>query len=45
MIDNEQIKNQLKHRSIRFFKDQEVEEEVLDTIFAVGQRTATSVGM
>ena len=43
---NETIKHQLNHRTIRFFKqDQPVEEETLQTILEVFNRTATSNGM
>lgn len=42
---NETIKHQLKHRSIREFKDQEVSKEDLDTFKEVIQRTATSTGI
>lgn len=42
---NETIKHQLDHRTIRFFKDKPVEEEVVQEVLKVFKRTATSVGM
>ena len=42
---NETIKNQLSHRSIRAFSDKAVPEEIVNTLLAVVNRTATSTGM
>jgi nitroreductase len=42
---NETIKKQLSHRSIREFSDRAVPRDVLDTLLAVINRTATSSGM
>jgi len=42
---NEMIKRQLNHRTIREFKDQEIDSEVFNTLIDVAQRTATSTGM
>lgn len=42
---NETINHQLNHRTIRFFKEQPVDEEVVQEVLNVFQRTATSVGM
>lgn len=42
---NETIQHQLKHRTIRFFKDQPVDADTLSELFAVMNRTATSSGL
>ncbi|MDR1934781.1 MAG: NADPH-dependent oxidoreductase [Candidatus Accumulibacter sp.] len=42
---NETIQKQLSHRSIRAFSDKAVPKEVLDTLLAVANRTATSSGL
>jgi nitroreductase len=42
---NETIRKQLSHRSIRAFSDETVSEEVIDTLLAVANRTATSMIM
>lgn len=42
---NETIKNQLNHKTVRKFKEKEVEKEVIETILDVANRTATSTGM
>ncbi|MBK0347171.1 NADPH-dependent oxidoreductase [Aerococcaceae bacterium zg-ZJ1578] len=42
---NETIKHQLNHRTIRFFKEQAVSNDVLEQLFAVMNRTATSNGL
>jgi nitroreductase len=42
---NETIKKQLSHRSIRAFSDKAVPREMIDSLFAVANRTATSTGM
>lgn len=39
---NETIRKQLSHRSIRAFSEETVSEEVIDTLLAVANRTATS---
>jgi nitroreductase len=41
---NKTIDQQLSHRSIRAFTDQAVPEDVIDTLLAVANRTATSNG-
>ncbi|GHU32167.1 NADPH-dependent oxidoreductase [Betaproteobacteria bacterium] len=41
---NETIKNQLSHRSIRLFSDKAVPGDVVDTLLAVANRTASSSG-
>lgn len=42
---NETIKHQLAHRTIREFKDEEIPEEIFQTLIEVARRTATSTGM
>lgn len=42
---NETIKHQLDHRTIRFFKEQPVEQSLLEQFWAVMNRTATSNGL
>lgn len=42
MIENETIKTQLAHRSIRSFTNEKLSNEHVDTLIAVAQRTATS---
>lgn len=42
---NETIKKQLSHRTIREFKDQNIDENTLNTLFEVANRTASSTGM
>lgn len=42
---NKTIENQLNHRSIRAFKDKKVEDETLNTLFNVANRTSSSVAM
>lgn len=39
---NPMIETQLKHRTIRFYEDKVVPQEVLETLLAVANRTATS---
>ncbi len=45
MIDNDMIKKQLEHRTIREFKDERIPKEILDKLIEVARRTATSTGM
>lgn len=45
MDKNFTYKHQVKHRSIRFFKDQPVEPELLELFYEVVRRTATSTSM
>ncbi|NLC66773.1 MAG: NADPH-dependent oxidoreductase [Clostridium sp.] len=42
---NKTIKTQLDHRTIRKFKDKAVSDEILETLFNVANRTASSVAM
>jgi nitroreductase len=42
---NETIKKQLSHRSIRAFSEKAVPKDVVDTLLAVANRTATSSGL
>lgn len=42
---NKTIETQLNHRTIRQFKDISIKEEVLDNLFKVANRTASSMGM
>jgi nitroreductase len=42
---NETIKKQLSHRSIRAFSEKAVPEDVVGTLLAVANRTATSTGL
>lgn len=42
---NETIERQLNHKTIRQFKDIPIADEVLDTLFQVANRTASSVAM
>ena len=42
---NDMVKRQLGHRTIREFKDWEIQREVFDTMMEVARRTATSNGM
>ena len=42
---NNTIKKQLEHRSIRKFTDQPISREILNTLFEVANRTASSVAM
>ena len=42
---NEMIKSQLNHRTIREFKDEEIPEEILNTLIEVARRTASSTAM
>lgn len=42
---NKTIENQLNHRSIRKFKDVAISNEILNTLFNVANRTASSVAM
>lgn len=42
---NKTIKTQLDHRTIRKFKDKAVSDEILETLFNVVNRTASSVAM
>ena len=42
---NETIKKQLSHRSIREFSSEAVPEDIVNTLLAVANRTATSTGM
>ena len=43
MIHNATIDQQVNHRSIRKFKDQQLTEEQLTTLYTVFQHTATSL--
>lgn len=45
MITNSTIEAQLNHRTIREFTDQPVSDEIMDTLYAVANRTATSRGL
>lgn len=42
---NKTIENQLDHRSIRQFKDKAISDHILNTLFKVANRTASSVAM
>ncbi|AEX75715.1 putative nitroreductase [Corynebacterium diphtheriae HC02] len=42
---NETIRTQLNHRTIREFTTEQVSEEIMEQLFAVAGRTATSLGM
>lgn len=42
---NKTIERQLNHRTIRQFKDMPIKDDVLDTLFQVANRTASSVAM
>ncbi|WBW50063.1 nitroreductase family protein [Peptoniphilus equinus] len=42
---NETIQQQLKHRTIRFFKDEPVAKEIVDVLFDVFNHAASSTGM
>lgn len=42
---NDMISTQLKHRTIREFKDNNIPEEIFNTLMEVARRTATSNGM
>lgn len=42
---NKTIETQLNHRTIRKFKDQDIDSNVLNTLFEVANRTASSVAM
>jgi nitroreductase len=42
---NEMIKKQMEHRTIREFKEQNIPSDILDQLLEVGRRTATSNGM
>lgn len=42
---NKTIETQLNHRTIRSFKDKEIGEDILNKIFQVANRTASSVAM
>ena len=42
---NTTIENQLRHRTIRQFKDKEISKDTLDTLLQVANRTASSVAM
>ncbi len=42
---NRTILKQLEHRTIREFKDEELEEEIFDQLMEVARRTASSTGM
>ena len=39
------IENQLKHRSIREFTEEEIDDKTLKKLFEVANRAATSTGM
>ena len=41
---NETIRSQLKHRTIREFKDEKVPQEIFELLMEVARRTATSTG-
>lgn len=43
--NNEMVKNQLEHRTIREFKDLRIPAEVFEALMEVARRTATSNGM
>lgn len=42
---NKTIENQLNHKTIRKFKDKPVSEDIMETLFNVANRTASSVAM
>lgn len=42
---NEMIKKQMEHRTIREFKEQSIPSDIFDQLLEVGRRTATSNGM
>lgn len=42
---NKTIETQLKHTSIRKFKDKEVDDDTLNTLFEVANRTSSSIAM
>ena len=42
---NETVKTQLNHKTIRKFKDKKIEKEVIDILFDVAVRSASSNGM
>lgn len=44
-MNNDMIKKQLNHRTIRAFKDMEIPDEIYNTLLEVGKRTASSTGM
>ncbi|KRM20064.1 hypothetical protein FC40_GL000941 [Ligilactobacillus hayakitensis DSM 18933 = JCM 14209] len=43
MIENETIKHQLNHKTIRKFKDQTLSKEQLTTLYEVARQTSTSM--
>lgn len=45
MIENETIKHQLNHRSIRQFKPASLSTEQLTTLYEVARQTSTSMFM
>lgn len=45
MKTNKTIQDMLNHRSIRKWKDKEVDKEILESLFNVANRTSTSIGM
>ena len=42
---NETVKTQLNHKTIRKFKDKKIEKDIMDTLFDVATRSASSNGM
>lgn len=44
-LQNELIKKQLEHRTIREFKEQSIPSDIFEQLMEVGRRTATSNGM
>lgn len=44
-FNNDMIRSQLEHRTIREFKDEQVQEEIVEQLIRVAARTATSNGM
>lgn len=45
ILDNKMIEKQLEHKTIREFKDEPIPAEMLEQLFEVGRRTASSTGM
>ena len=42
---NETVNTQLNHRTIRKFNDKKIDKEIMDTLFDVAIRSASSNGM
>lgn len=42
---NETINHQLNHRTIRFYQDKPVPQEIRDTVYQVINQTASSMGL